>query len=64
MSAKIGNLSFKPPQQGELVVDKPYSEQTAKVIDEEVQKIVEGAYLRTKKLLTERRAEVELVRLV
>ena len=64
MSAKIGNLSFKPPQQGELVVDKPYSEQTAKVIDEEVQKIVEGAYLRTKKLLTERRAEVELVRLI
>ena len=56
MSAKIGNLSFKPSQR--------YSEQTAKVIDEEVQKIVEGAYLRTKKLLTERRAEVELVRLV
>ncbi|XP_067928332.1 mitochondrial inner membrane m-AAA protease component AFG3L2-like isoform X2 [Watersipora subatra] len=61
MSARIGNISFRPPQQGEMVVDKPYSEQTAKVIDEEVQLIVKGAYLRTKQLLTERKAEVELV---
>lgn len=57
----MGNLSFRPPQQGEYVVDKPYSEQTAQMIDEEVMMLVNAAYERTKQLLTERKAEVELV---
>ncbi|KAF6025518.1 AFG3L2 [Bugula neritina] len=63
MSQRIGNLSFRPPQSGELVTDKPYSEETAKMIDEEVMLIVKGAYARTKQLLTERKSEVELVAL-
>lgn len=63
MSQRVGNLSFRPPEPGEFVVDKPYSEQTAQIIDEEVMKIVKSAYNRTKKLLTQRKAEVELVRL-
>lgn len=61
MSARIGNIAFRSPQPGEMVTDKPYSEQTARIIDEEVMLIVKGAYNRTKQLLTERKAEVELV---
>jgi cell division protease FtsH len=38
-----------------------YSEQTAREIDEEVHKIVNGAYDRAKKILEENRAKVELI---
>lgn len=64
MSEKVGNLSFRPPQPGEMVVDKPYSEETARVIDEEVMKIVRGAYDRAKSLLTDKKPEVEKVHIL
>src|SRR3954453_612626 len=38
---------------------KPYSEETGKLIDEEVRKLIDTAYERTKKLLKERKIEVE-----
>lgn len=61
MSERLGNLSYRPPDSGEMVVDKPYSEDTARLIDEEVMKIVRHAYGRTKTLLTEKRADIEKV---
>lgn len=61
MNKRIGNISFYDPQQSEYGFTKPYSESTAQAIDEEVKKIIETAYERTKKLLIDKRNELELV---
>ena len=58
MNDKVGNISFYDPQQDNSFT-KPYSDETAKLIDEEVRKLIDSAYLRTKALLTEKKAEVE-----
>lgn len=58
MNDKVGNISFYDPQQ-EQTFTKPYSEETSKMIDEEVRKLIDKAYIRTKQLLTEKRADVE-----
>ena len=60
MNPKVGNVSYYDPQQENTFV-KPFSEETGKLIDEEVRKLVDGAYGRTKDLLTERRKEVEIL---
>ena len=54
MSKKVGNISFYDSSgQYEYAFHKPYSEQTAQVIDNEVKDIVDQQYERAKKLLTE-----------
>ncbi len=58
MNDKIGNVSFYDPA-NENALTKPYSEETSKLIDEEVRKLIEAAYERTKNLLVEKKAEVE-----
>ncbi|MBN8837012.1 MAG: ATP-dependent zinc metalloprotease FtsH [Sphingobacteriia bacterium] len=58
MNDKVGNVSFYDPA-AENTFTKPYSEETGKMIDEEVRKIIDEAYERTKQLLTERKEEVE-----
>ncbi|XP_055790563.1 AFG3-like protein 1 isoform X1 [Salvelinus fontinalis] len=61
MSEKIGQVSFDMPQQGEMVMDKPYSEATAKLIDQEVRDLVDSAYQRTMELIVEKRGCVDMV---
>jgi AFG3 family protein len=58
MNEKVGNLSFYDPS-AENQFTKPYSEETGKLIDDEVRLLVEKAYERTKKLLREKSKEVE-----
>ena len=58
MNDKVGNISFYDPQQ-ENSFTKPYSEETSRLIDEEVRKLIDVAYERTKGLLTEKRDQVE-----
>lgn len=58
MNDKVGNISFYDPSQ-ENMFTKPYSEETGKMIDEEVRKLIDQAYERTKALLKERKTEVE-----
>ncbi len=58
MNEKIGNVSFYDPSQ-ENSFQKPFSEETGKIIDEEVRKMIDAAYHRTLALLQERKAEVE-----
>ncbi|MBL7787853.1 MAG: ATP-dependent zinc metalloprotease FtsH [Chitinophagales bacterium] len=60
MNDKVGNVSFYDLQ-NEYGFQKPYSEETGKIIDEEVRKIIDNAYIRTKKLLTEKRSELNLL---
>jgi len=60
MNEKVGNVSFYDPAQDNTFT-KPFSEETGKMIDEEVRKLVEKAFIRTKALLTERRNEVEIL---
>lgn len=60
MNEKIGNVSYYDPQQENTFV-KPYSEETGKLIDEEVRKMIDHAFERTKALLTERKKEVDIL---
>ena len=60
MNDKVGNVSFYDPQQ-ENSFTKPYSEETSKLIDEEVRKLIDKAYEATKRLLTTKSREVELL---
>jgi cell division protease FtsH len=60
MNDKVGNVSYYDPA-ADNTFTKPYSEETGKMIDEEVRKMIEVAYVRTKDLLTERRNEVEIL---
>jgi cell division protease FtsH len=57
MNEKIGNVSFYDPS-AENSFTKPYSEETSKIIDEEVRKLIESAYDRTKSLLVEKQEQV------
>ncbi len=58
MNDKIGNISYFDPQQ-EASFTKPYSDETAKMIDEEVRKLIDEAYIKTKQLLIEKKGDVE-----
>ncbi|NCD69334.1 ATP-dependent zinc metalloprotease FtsH [Mucilaginibacter agri] len=60
MNGKVGNLSFYDPQ-GEYQFNKPYSDTTAELIDAEVRALVDSVYQRTKDLLNEKRAGLELL---
>ncbi len=52
LNEKIGNISFYDSTgQSEYNFQKPYSEKTGQLIDEEVSKMIEAAYLRTKDIL-------------
>jgi cell division protease FtsH len=54
LNSKIGNLSYYDSTgANEYGFTKPYSEKTAQTIDEEASKMVEEAYQRAKKILTE-----------
>lgn len=58
MNSKVGNVSFFDPS-SENTFTKPYSEETGKIIDEEVRGIIDEAYQRTIQLLTEKKEQVE-----
>ncbi len=52
MNDKLGNLSFHDTQQ-EYPSQKPYSEETSKIIDEEVRELIQNQYDRARELLTQ-----------
>jgi len=54
LNDRIGNISYYDSSgQQEYTFGKPYSEKQAQTIDEEVSKLVEGQYVRAKRILTE-----------
>ncbi len=61
MNDKIGNVSYYDSKQSEYNFQKPYSDATAELIDKEVKKLIEEAYVRTKDLLSKHSDELEVV---
>jgi cell division protease FtsH len=60
LNDKLGNISYYDSTgQSEQSLQKPYSEATAQLIDEEVHKLVEAAYERTLNLLRDHRSQLE-----
>src|SRR6185437_9375166 len=59
LNAKVGHISFYDSQGGnEYAFQKPYSEKTAQIIDEEVNQMVSAAYIKTKELLKTHQAQL------
>lgn len=59
MNEKVGNVSFYKMSQDAF--QRPYSDATARLIDDEVRLMIEGQYKRAKQVLTEYRRELELL---
>ena len=60
MNSKVGNVSYYA-MQNESAFEKPYSEKTAELIDEEVRKLIAFQYDRALALLQEHQGDVELL---
>lgn len=60
LNDKVGNISYYDSSgQGEYSFGKPYSEHTAKTIDEEISKIVETQYSRALQILAENKDKLD-----
>jgi cell division protease FtsH len=65
MSEKLGTVELAPRDnpylggQGGYVGEKPYSEETARTIDKEVLRIIDGSHDEARRLLSEHRKELE-----
>jgi cell division protease FtsH len=59
LNEKIGNISYYDSQGREFAFSKPYSEDTARTIDEEASKIIEGQYTRAKQILRDNQENLE-----
>ena len=60
MNDKVGNVSYYDPN-ADQTFTKPYSEETGKMIDEEVRALIQTAYRRTLELLREKRQQVDML---
>ncbi|MGB1019153.1 MAG: ATP-dependent zinc metalloprotease FtsH [Chitinophagales bacterium] len=60
MSEKVGNLSYYNMMQDNAFA-KPYSDETARIIDMEIKDIVDGQYQRAIDLLTEKEEQLHLL---
>ncbi|MCH5600347.1 ATP-dependent zinc metalloprotease FtsH [Niabella ginsengisoli] len=60
MNERIGNISFYDPQ-NDNGFHKPYSDETGKMIDEEVKKLSDKAYARAKALIEEKKEQVKII---
>ncbi|HEY5748206.1 MAG TPA: ATP-dependent zinc metalloprotease FtsH [Chryseolinea sp.] len=61
MNPAIGNMSFYDSKQSDYAFQKPYSEAMAEKIDDEVKKIIDSAYARTKQLLIQHRQFLDII---
>lgn len=60
LNERIGNISYYDSSgQQDYNFNKPYSEKTAEIIDEEVKKLIDAAYVRTKALLRDNKDKLD-----
>jgi ATP-dependent metalloprotease FtsH len=60
LNEKIGNISFYDSSGNQdYTFTKPYSEKTAQIIDEEVSKMIDECYKRTRTLLVQHRTQLD-----
>jgi cell division protease FtsH len=60
LNDKLGNITYYDSQgQNEYAMDKPYSQETAVIIDEEISKIIEAEYERAIQVLTDNRDKLD-----
>ncbi len=57
MNSKVGNVSFLSMSQDNFT--RPFSEETAKMMDEEVRLLIDTQYQRAQQLLTEKKLELD-----
>lgn len=60
LNEEVGNVTYYDSSGNDSFV-KPYSEQTAKVIDEEISKIIEGQYARAIEILDKNRDKLDIL---
>lgn len=58
LNDKLGNVSYYDSSGQEYSFQKPYSENTAQIIDEEISKLIEESYSRAVAILTENKDKV------
>ena len=58
LNKKIGNITYYQAGEGDYGFTKPYSEETAKLIDEEISGIVETQYIRAIDLLKKNKSKL------
>lgn len=61
LNDKIGNITYYDSSGEEYGFTKPYSERTAQIIDEEIQKIIENQYQRAIQILTENKEKLTIL---
>lgn len=60
LNEKIGNISYYDSSgQSEYSFQKPYSEKTNQIIDEEASRMIEAAYVRTKEILSKHKDQLK-----
>jgi len=59
LNDKLGNVTYYDSSgQSEYSFSKPYSEETAKIIDEEISKLIESQYVRAQEILSKHKKEL------
>ncbi len=61
LNNKVGNITYYDPTKQDYNFTKPYSEYTAKLIDEEISKIIENQYNRAIEILQEKQEKLTQV---
>ena len=57
MDEDVGQVSYDMPEPGQMVLGKPYSQATAKIIDDRARTLVEEAYEQATDLLVSKKED-------